>query len=533
MIISVRSDQAHSVNRINGYEFIGSKLSIKMLSDNAAIAKTSEKPEYQSQSTADIKVKMTLFLNKRYVPDAKVLDLSRLRSDPDLVAMGMFESPTTEAKVFPALMKVCELTHESVEKRSEAIKSVTLANNELRNITTVTTLSQTFPQLLNLDLSNNHISDFDDLIAWRWKFRDLDFLDLSNNPICTNPAFKETMMKWYPKLRSLNQTMVRTTEEVAAINRAPIPVVGPHFQDQSNIAENFVKGFFVGFDNDRENIVRGIYDAHSTFSLNVNTTMPKALQGGSTSGWDYYIRKSRNLTKLTQLTARMTRLYTGVDQILEAWKALPTTRHPDIMGSPQDWLIECHALPTLPNYMVTPVSGVGGLIITVHGKFDELDSVSGKVVHTRSFDRVFTLGPGNGIGGLRVNNDVLTLRHYGGSGAWIPDGAAPVTHAAAPISQPVVPSVPAGGVIPSVAPSAVPSAVPSIDPAHAQAHPQAKAGYGVALPGKPETQVKQEQAVLQVSFQTNMTLEYSEMALSGNGWDIDAALKDFERLKVS
>jgi nuclear RNA export factor len=30
-----------------------------------------------------------------------------------------------------------------------------------------------------------------------------------------------------------------------------------------------------------------------------------------------------------------------------------------------------------------------------------------------------------------------------------------------------------------------------------------------------------------------MTLQYSEMALSGNGWNLDAAWKNFEELKVS
>ncbi|KAI5308011.1 nuclear mRNA export, poly(A)+RNA binding protein [Ascosphaera atra] len=51
-------------------------------------------------------------------------------------------------------------------------------------------------------------------------------------------------------------------------------------------------------------------------------------------------------------------------------------------------------------------------------------------------------------------------------------------------------------------------------------------------PGKPEEQVQREQAVLQISFQTRMTLEFSEMALTGNGWNMDAALRNFEELKA-
>lgn len=58
-------------------------------------------------------------------------------------------------------------------------------------------------------------------------------------------------------------------------------------------------------------------------------------------------------------------------------------------------------------------------------------------------------------------------------------------------------------------------------------------GFGMPAPGKPETQLQQEQLVMQMSANTNMTLPYSEAALSGNGWNIEAALKNFEELKVS
>ena len=37
---------------------------------------------------------------------------------------------------------------------------------------------------------------------------------------------------------------------------------------------------------------------------------------------------------------------------------------------------------------------------------------------------------------------------------------------------------------------------------------------------------------MQLSARTNMTLQYSEMALSGNGWNMEVALKNFEDLKV-
>lgn len=462
---------------------------------------------------------MTAVLAKRYIPQTKVLNLSALGSDPDLVSMGIFNSMSTESKFFPALMRICESNFETTEKRYAAIISVSLADNDLQNVSVVTTLAQTFPQLKNLDMSGNKIASTRDIEAWRWKFRDLDFLDLSGNPISVQPEFKETMMKWFPKLRTLNNVQVRTDEEIALSKRTPIPVVGPSFHDESQIAENFVKAFFVGYDTDRNDIVKAIYDAQSTFSLNVNTSAPRAAQSEAGLGWDPYIRKSRNLQRLTQLPARMNRLYIGADKIREVWNELPKTKHPDILTSPQDWLIECYPIPGLPDLSGQSSMGVGGLLITVHGKFEELDQSKSLTTHTRSFDRTFIIGQGTGFGGLRVVNDMLTLRAYGGSEAWIPD-----SEKVLPVPAPVATSVPGSIIPPGVTPP--PSTIP------APVHPEAKDGYGMPIAGKLEEQLKQEQLVLDVSFRTKMTLEFSHMALSGNGWNLEAALKNFGELNV-
>ena len=121
------------------------------------------------------------------------------------------------------------------------IANLSLANNALSTIQPITILSQNFPNLKALDLSGNSFRDEKSLSGWRWKFRQLEFLDLSNNPISSMPHFKDTMMKWYPKLKTLNNVQVRTDEEVAAQSRAPIPVQAPFFQDEGNIAENFIR----------------------------------------------------------------------------------------------------------------------------------------------------------------------------------------------------------------------------------------------------------------------------------------------------
>jgi nuclear RNA export factor len=195
----------------------------------------------------------------------------------------------------------------------------------------------------------------------------------------------------------------------------------------------------------------------------------------------------------------MSRTFTGSEKIRELWTTLPQTRHPDIVMQPEQWLIECFPIPGLPDISGQSPTGVGGFLIMVHGKLEE--SHAGKV-ETRSFDRTFILGPGAGVGGIRVINDVLCLRAYGGHEAWQPE------------PQPAAPQL-AG------APVTIPAAAPTGPP-----------GYGTPAPGKSDTQVQQEQLIMQLSAKTMMTFQYSELALSGNGWNMDAALKNFAELKV-
>lgn len=491
--------------KMNGFSFAGSPLTIDKYGDNAMTDQpmiSDLAQDSSSSSAADTKSKLTAILSKRYFQDTKLLNLSMLATDPDLMSMGIFNSTSTESKFFPALMKVWDLNFNNPATRRESVESISLAENQLTSVSVITALAQTFPDLKNLDLSNNAFKDAQALVAWRWKFRNLEFLDLSGNPFSADPAFKDTMLKWYPKLRYLNNMEVRTAEDLAAQKKTPIPVQAPFFQDESQIGENFVKAFFVGYDNNRNDLLNGVYDNNSTFSLNVNATAPRAQQT-ETAGWDPYIKKSRNLLKINHLPARMSRSYQGVEKIRELWNSLPATRHSNIAGHPEEWLIECFPVPGLPDPSGQSTTGVGGLIIMVHGKFEEMST--GKV-ELRSFDRTFILGPGGGAGGIRVINDILCLRAHGGHEAWTLENQ-PAPQVASPVQQP--------------------------QPVAPVAPPAAPTGYGMPAPEKPDAQVQQEQLVMQMSAKTNMTLQYSEMALSGNGWNMEAALKNFADLTVS
>ena len=401
-------------------------------------------------------------------------------------------------------MKICDSIFTTAQSKEEAILSVSLANNALTTIASVTTLSQTFPALKNLDLSHNKLKNFTALEGWRWKFRKLDQLILTGNPIETEvPTYKDEIMQWYPTLTTLNTIQVRSLDDAraAANGKLPIPILGPSFRDEAAISENFVKQFFPAYDGDRITLVNGYYDSQSNFSISINLSAPHAAKTTNKTlpSWESYLRKSRNLTKITHTPSRMSRLYTGTESIKDGFTTLPVTRHPDIMAEPQKWCVECHTIPGLPDPAGQSSSGVGGLMVMVHGEFAEVDVSTGQSTAIRSFDRTFVLGPGGGVGGIRVACDTLVLRQYGGHDAWRPEvedssSILTTTQARHQISVPV--------------------------------------GFALSGPGKTEEQVQKEVLAMELSNRTGMTLEFSGLCLEQCGWNLEGAAVSFEQAKV-
>ena len=499
LIVSVRSEDVSKIERLNNYDFAGAQLKIE----------SEGQPATQSETPNTIEL-LRGVLSRRYNVEARLLDLSQLGTDPDLVNVGMFNSTSRESKFFPALMKICDGLFKSPKDKEDAVVSVTLASNALSEIASVTTLSQTFPSIRNLDLSNNAFASMKSLEGWRWKFRKLDHLVLSGNPVeQTEPKYKEELLKWYPTLTTLDTITVRAPEEVATTmgEKLPLPILGPSFRDEASITENFVKQFFLGYDKDRVALANGYYDNKSTFSLSINTSAPRAPEDSAKNhavGWDQYIKRSRNLMKVTHPPARSARMFTGTEAVRDCFSTLPATRHPDLMAEPQKWCIECHTIPGLPDPAGQSLSGVGGLMVMIHGEFAEVDVSTDSTTVTRSFDRTFVLGPGGGIGGIRVATDTLVLRAYGGFEAWKPEeteasSLGKATTAAQQQTQ-QIPTPP---------------------------------GWGVPGNGKTDEQARKEQLALTLSEFTGMTLEYSAMCLEQSDWNLDGAAVAFEQAKVS
>ncbi|KAI9734228.1 MAG: nuclear mRNA export, poly(A)+RNA binding protein [Cirrosporium novae-zelandiae] len=495
LIISVKAEDKAKFLRIDGYNFAGANITISEYGPRRS--SNSSPPNSQSINTADqdmtelIKETMVAFLNRRYNASERFLDLSALGSDPQLMSVGMFSEASRVSKFFRVLMTICDAQFDTFKAKQAAVISVSLANNQLPDIANVITLARSFPALKNLDLSNNQLRTVDDLYGWKYKFRQLDHLIITGNPIESQLNYHEELLKWFPKLRMLNNIQVRSDEEIAQKSKLPIKTLPPIFDDEGGIGETFIKMFFPGFDSDRTGLANFFYTPTSTFSLSVNTSAQRAQATSAElkpAAWDHYIKKSRNLNKITHLPARMSRLFTGPQSISDAWKTLPPTRHPDLMNDSPKWLIECHQLQSLPDPTHQYPQGVTGLLVTVHGQFDEIDLSTSKVLHTRSFDRTFTLGPGINPGEVKVYNDLMILRAYGGHEAWIPDSTTSNT-------------------------------------------PQPPEGYGQPLPGKTDEQIQKEHMVLQVMDATNLTMDYSIMCLEGSQWNLETAAANFNAAK--
>lgn len=525
MIISVTSEDGPRILRLNNFTFAGVQLSISPYDGSSRLQE--RRDTEPSQAAVETRQRLTEALSRRYDLSTKLLDLSALAKDPELVHMGTFNSASTISKIFSVLMVICDERFSDPKQKREAILSVSLANNDLRNISIVSLLASTFPDLKNLDLSNNKFEHMSAFNGWRGQFRSLDHLVLTGNPIeRVESDYQDEVLKWFPSLRILNGVQVRSDQEVAAFadtrrkgtkGKTPLHVAPAVFDDEGQVAENFLKQFFTAFDGDRNGLVDRYYDLQSTFSLNVNTSAPRAQPSTTHPGgggddtkrqmWDPYIKRSRNLSKITHLPARLSRAHVGTSEIRQCWATLPATRHPSLFDEPHKWLLECHPIPGLPDPTRRFPAGLGGLMIVVHGEFDEMNVATGQAIIKRSFDRTFILGP-NGASGIRVLSDLLTYRAYGGFEAWIPEDTKATTAIASS--------------------SSAASSQLMKDPSQMQI----PAGVGMAGEDKSPEVVQQELMVIEMSKRTGMTLAYSKMCLDETAYSFDAALAAFEKVKV-
>jgi nuclear RNA export factor len=190
----------------------------------------------------------------------------------------------------------------------------------------------------------------------------------------------------------------------------------------------------------------------------------------------------------------MNRQHKGTASIQQLWAAIPATRHPDLATEAHKYVIECNPISGLTDPSGANPGGVDGLMLTVHGEFEEPNPTPDVPIEKalRSFSRTFILGPGiPGGNPIRVVSDLMVLR------PWSPI-ATPSTSTSQeiPVVEPVVPV------------------------------PPANIGDGLT------DQQRQEAMAIQLMERTGMTLQYAALCLTETGWDIEQAFIAFQANKV-
>ncbi|RYP03140.1 hypothetical protein DL764_005347 [Monosporascus ibericus] len=470
--ITASKEDAEEILKLNNFSWAGTTLSISETSESIPAAGQAA----MSSDALEIKEQLRNILSLRYDVETKFLNLSTLGEDPGLQSMGFFSSetgPDKMVKMFRALMAICDGIFKTPKDRREQVVSVSLAGNNIDDVLQIMALSDTFPELVNLDLSRNQFKDLKGLQKWRHRLRNIQTLLLNENPIeITNPTYKVELMSWFPKLQNLSGSQVRTPEQVAAEEAAsrptPIPQNGPDFRDIGGIGEGFIKEFMRMYDIDRHALAAKYYDDQSTFSVSVNNRAPHPPDVQPPT-WSAYIKFSRNHAMITH--QRYQRLFTGTNLIQGIWQKLPPTSHPDLATQIDKYMIDCHPISGLADLTGREPNGASGMIITIHGEFDDQDPDTMKTAK-RSFSRTLILGPGvPDRNPIRVISDMLTLKAY----------------------NPLQP-------------------VQSLQPS--------------------DQEVQKQQMVLELSKQTGMTPEYSKLCLEGVHWNFEQALVAFNEKKA-
>ncbi|KAI7787084.1 mrna export factor mex67 [Diaporthe eres] len=474
--ILASNQDAEEITKVNKFSFAGAPLAITKSEEGWPRTDQTDAPNLSNKAQQDKMILQTV-LERRYDVGTKLLNLSALGQDPVLTEMGLFQAKNTAEKTFKVLMVICQELFKTPEAKRQAIESVSLASNNLDYIGLVFDLAETFPDLLHLDLSNNHFSSLKQLNRWRGRFKHLQTLLLNNNPVIqAEPNHATEVMEWFPKLQVLSNVVVRTPEAIAAEEAKakpnPIPQRGTDFRDVAGLGERFIREFFPLYDTNRDGLLSTFYDEHSTFTLAVDMGGPRDANT-PVLPWQPYLSFSRNHQRITTEAGRFQRYMKGV-HIQEIWKKLPATSHPDLATNLDRYIIDCHPMKGLHDPVNHKIEGEDGMIITMHGEFDELEASTGKT-GKRSFSRTFVIGPGlPGRNPIRVNSDMLSIT------PWSP--------------------------------------VPSVT-------------VSVTAPG-PSPEDQQQLMVLELSKRTQMTPEFSQMCLETAEWNFDRALIVFEEKRA-
>ncbi|KAF9574510.1 nuclear mRNA export, poly(A)+RNA binding protein [Mortierella alpina] len=397
------------------------------------------------------------------------------------------------------------------------IHTISFASNALRSVRPIEALSEYFPYLLNLSLRCNEIANSKDLEGLSGnRLPNLKELVLLDNPIRERDvsknnddiSYRSEIAKLFPSIQMLDLAPVSrimfgldATKSVSPGALLKLPVRGNFFDKPETEATvvGFLTSYFSLFDSERA-LLEHIYDVNATFSYSA-ITQPSPLQrsqGILSENWSEYLRQSRNLSRLSDLGARTTRLHVGSkDIVYQGLMQLPETRH-DLSENSKVCVDAWETGGLLPTVCI---------YISVHGEFEEVRRGAQESAR-KSFDRTFIIAPAppgsvasvNGYPCLIIS-DQLTLRGYNGSSGWKPD-----------LNMNVTPSLAAAATGVATALKSVPIAT-AVPPIFSGSLASVTSTHMDALPPEQQTLVHELQRV------TGLNAETALQCLLASGWN--------------
>ncbi|KAJ3153566.1 nuclear mRNA export, poly(A)+RNA binding protein [Geranomyces variabilis] len=458
-------------------------------------------------------------IQTRYNADARLLDLTNVISDPDLLKAGVV--PFAPDSKFGGVM--CKM----ISQQCPEIETLSLASNQLTTLQPFSALPSFLPKLTALSLGDNLLRSLRDIEPL--KGTDLPLLRelvLAGNPVRERElakaaglvVFRSNIKKLFPSIDMLDMEPVvgDITFAVDALSMdLPLPTK-PGFMDTPETAalvQDFVQTFLGLFETNRRGLLN-LYHDHSSFSLMLDTK-PVNTAGRPASarerdphvfsGWrnfDHNLEKNKNTDK------RVTTIAKSGHKIIQAFEMLPKIKYPPYPG-PQ-YLVESYQTGTGPDLT---------LYVFLHGEFKE---VSGNT--NRSFDRTFVIvaaPPGSqaALAGIPycVANDQMVVRSYAGNKAWA-NIKADTQHAQTP-------SLSSSSSLPATLP---PQAHPGAPP-----HPAQLPDATVLKQLQIHHQLDDERQATIIKFATATGLNYqfSLDCLAQNNWSADAAMHSYMNVK--
>ncbi|TID19227.1 hypothetical protein CANINC_003797 [Pichia inconspicua] len=502
--------EADDLVKCTGLKFAGQTLHIRIVDDLGM-------GNNPSSATNTIEL-LKNFLLSRYNPQIKMLDLQNLQNDPTLVQNGLFDSANLTSKFFPALMKVASTQKLDVE-------SVNLSNNNIDDHSKwLSELGLQFPDVKNIALANNNIKKVDFFDRLKNKFNSLRELIITNNPLAQDFPSVQKIISFFPRLVMIDGNQVRDESKIASILTFPVKSTNMFFETEelSKIATNFLSSYFNYWDTNRTELI-SLYSPQSQFSFQCDSSVITDYNANSSGDlWNNYTPQSRNLKRVSNEKSRMARLFIGPEHILAAFKCLPKSRH-SLAINPNDYAIETISFPAL-----------GGMMITIHGDFDEVDqpeqqfqdstnksfnnnsryrnnsrnSFRKGILEKRGFDRTFIVVPGPN-GAFIVASDMLCVKQYSNRKPW--------HHSDLQQFLPV---------------ASVPSALPTTSSTPLNLISGVNSSSSVLPPDVvARLNSTQQQLVLKVMQETRLKLEFALMLCEQSNWDYNIAGQNFANSK--